>query len=157
MDETREPPATPAVRLIFEYDGDDVRLVSQQPVDVALTGFDLAGPVVPGHHYVETRSETDEALDRVPARGAFAASAEVFPEQPGEPITRVDVEKPQGAFTVVVPAGPNAVRAALVRVHAAGGDERLAAATTPVEGEPEVVELASFPLDRGQTLQEEER
>ena len=29
-----------AVRLIFEYDGNAVRLVLQQPVDVAVTGFD---------------------------------------------------------------------------------------------------------------------
>ena len=40
---------------------------------------------------------------RVQARSAFASSAEVFPEQPGEPIARVDVPR-RGAFTVVVPA-----------------------------------------------------
>ena len=105
----------PAVRLIFEYDGDDVRLVSQQPVDVAVSGFDLA-PAPAAGHFVELRTAANEPLNRVPVRGAFAASAEVFPEQHGDPITRVDVASPKGAFTVVVPAGPEAVRAALLQV-----------------------------------------
>ena len=37
-----QPMSTLAMRLIFEYEGDQVRLVSQQPVDVAITGFDIA-------------------------------------------------------------------------------------------------------------------
>ena len=67
MDETQEPGPLPAVRLIFEYDGDDVRLVSQQPVDVAVPGADLARELFPGH-YVETRDANNAPLARVPAR-----------------------------------------------------------------------------------------
>ena len=52
----------------------------------------------------------------MPARNAFSTSAEVFPEQPGESITRVEVPTPRGAFTVVVPAPGNADAVSLVRV-----------------------------------------
>jgi hypothetical protein len=146
--EGNPPPESGAVRLIFEYDGDDVRLVSQTRVDVAVTGFDLAPESRPGR-YIEVRSANDEGLGRVPVRGAFAASAEVFPERPGEPITRVDVAQPSGAFTVVVPAPAAAARVSLVEVTPAGPEAALPTArgTSPVPGESQTVELASFELE----------
>ncbi len=76
-----QPMSTLAMRLIFEYEGDQVRLVSQQPVDVAITGFDIARTQRPGWH-VDTRDAAGRTLARVPARDAFSASAEVFPETP---------------------------------------------------------------------------
>jgi hypothetical protein len=148
MDEVHERRPVPALRLIFEYDGDEVRLVSQHPVDMVVPGVDLAQVPHPGH-YVETRSAEDVPLARVPVREAFATSAEVFPERPGEPITRVDLPQAKGAFTVVVPAGAQAARVALLQVRA---PEELKAAragtraTTPTAGEPEVVEMATFTL-----------
>jgi hypothetical protein len=150
MADAHEPAVMPAVRLIFEYDGDDVRLVSQRPVDVAVSGFDLAPPPAPGH-FVELRTAADEPLARVPVRGAFAASAEVFPEQHGDPITRVDVASPKGAFTVVVPAGPEAVRAALLHVvppSQGPGPRPAPRSAAPAPGELEVREIATFELAR---------
>jgi hypothetical protein len=139
MDDAQERAPLPAVRLIFEIDGDAVRLISQQPVDIAVPGFDLAQVPHPGH-YVETRNSDNEALSRVPVREGFATSAEVFPEEPGEPITRIDLPKPQGAFTVVVPAGEAAKQIVLVQV--------LPRADVAPAGRTEagVVELARFPL-----------
>jgi hypothetical protein len=146
--EGNPPPGSGAVRLIFEYDGDDVRLVSQTPVDVAVTGFDLAQVPHPGR-YVEVRSATEEAIGRVPVRGAFSPSTEVFPEQHGEPITRVDVERPQGAFTVIVPRPPTATRVSLVEVSRPEVEGVLPAApaTSATAGEPRIVEIASFDLE----------
>src|SRR5689334_19853338 len=66
-----QPAPTKAVRLIFEYDGDQVRLISQQPVDVAITGADLAQVDHPGF-YVDARDPQDQTLARVAARNAFA-------------------------------------------------------------------------------------
>ena len=86
---------TYAVRLIHEYEGDRVRLVAQQLVEIAITGFDIARVKHPDY-YVDTRDEADWTLARAPAREAFAASAEVFPEQPGEPISRIGVVEPRG-------------------------------------------------------------
>src|SRR5215471_18695567 len=66
-----------ALRLIFEYEGDRVRLVSQQDVDVAVTGFDLPDVHPPGY-YVDSRDAGNQTLARVAARDAFGSSTEVF-------------------------------------------------------------------------------
>lgn len=158
MDDVHEPAPVPAVRLIFEFDGDEVRLVSQQPVDVAVPGFDLAQVPHPGH-YVEARNEANEPLSRVSVREAFSTSAEVFPEQPGEPITRIDLPRPQGAFTVIVPAGADATHVSLLHVQPSAKIEAVppgARATTGAAGEPEIAEIATFPLVAGPGRSEED-
>ena len=91
-----------AVRLIFEYDGDEVRLVSEHPVEMVVTEADTAQPRSAGY-YVDARDTAGRTVARVAAHTAFAGSMEVFPEQPGEPITRIDAAA-KGAFTVVIPA-----------------------------------------------------
>jgi len=148
VDEITQPMPTLAMRLIFEYDGDQVRLVSQSPVDLSITGFDLARTERAGY-YVDTRDGAGQTLARVPARGAFSTSAEVFPEQPGEPISRVEVAHPKGAFTVVVPAPSGADSVSVVRV-AAGAPRAVqpAARATSVEagGGLEVTDIAKFAL-----------
>ena len=145
------PPDRPAtVRLIFEYEGDQVRLVAQQRVDVAIPGLDLdVSPMPRPGHYVEARSATNEALSRVPIREALSGSAEVFPEEPGSPITRVDVAEPRGAFTVVLPAPEAAEQVAVVQVTERQPEARAvpAGTTSPVPGESEIVDIASFPLE----------
>ena len=143
-----QPASTRSVRLIFEYEGDQVRLVSQQPVDMVVTGFDLARGPDPGV-YVESRDAVGAPLARVPARSALVGSAEVFPEQPGEPIVRVDVPQPRGAFTVVVPVPDTTSQLTVVRVEPAQPQTLLppGGATSPVQGDAQVTDLASFPLD----------
>ena len=84
----------PAVRLIFEYEGDQVRLISQQSVEMAITGFDISSAEQSGY-YVDTRDSQDATLARIPVRNAFSASLEVFPENRNEQITRIDVEMPK--------------------------------------------------------------
>ena len=146
MNDTSQPSPTQAIRLIFEYDGDQVHLVSQQPVEMAITGFDIARSEHPGY-YVDTRDAADRTLARVPARNAFSASTEVFPEKPGEPITRVDVVKPRGAFTVVIPAPGNADHVSLVQVTPGKTEVSPSGrATSLVEGSTQVVEIARFQL-----------
>lgn len=114
-----DQPADPsgAMRLIFEYDGDDVRLIHQQPVDVLVPGFDAA-PDVRAGRFAEVRDVDDLPLARVAIRHD-ASSREVFPEDPADPITRVEVEHPSGAFTVVVPAPAAASQVALLDVDVA--------------------------------------
>ncbi|MET9089526.1 hypothetical protein ABZX77_48025 [Streptomyces sp. NPDC004237] len=144
----QQTPTARAVRLIFEYEGDSVTLVSQQPVDAVISGFDAHPEVRPGN-FVETRDEKGQRLARVPARGAFRESAEVFPEDHSQPITRVDVEA-RGAFTVLLPAPDEAVQVAVVRAAPAAPDARLApgGATSPPPGVTEDVDLATFQLER---------
>jgi hypothetical protein len=132
-----------AVRLIFEYDGDVVRLVSQQPVDMVVTGFDLAQRQQQPGVYVDARDAGGATLASVPAPNAFGGSLEVFPEQPGDPIVRVDVDRPRGAFTVVVPASEAASHVAVVRVPPA----QPPTATPQIAAAPQATDLATFPLD----------
>lgn len=147
MNEESQAAPTLAMRLIFEYEGEQVRLISQQPVDVAITGFDVSRTERPGY-YVDTRDSNGRTLARVPAREAFSRSTEVFPEQPGQPITRVDVEGARGAFSVVVPVAAGADRVAVVHVAPARPDAPHIGArgTSPSPGAAEVKELANFPL-----------
>ena len=131
-----------AIRLIFEYEGEVVRLISQQPVEMAIADSDISG-IEPSAHYVDIRDAAGKTLARVKARGAFGTSAEVFPERAGEPITRVDIPTPKGAFTVVLPIADNADHFTLVKVtpsvQAPGaGDLRVL--------QPVATDMASFPL-----------
>lgn len=136
------------VRLIFSYDGDEVTLVSQQVVDMRPSGPFFGDPRTPGH-YVEVRSAAGDLLAGAPAANAFTRSAEVFPENPEEPIVWVDVERPRGAFTVLVPAPETSAQVALVRVQAPSGPDAARAAgpggSAPAPAAPVV--LATFPLD----------
>src|SRR5215467_13743702 len=136
MSEPDQPGQPAAVRLIFEYEGDQVQLVAQQRVDVAVPGLDLdVSPTPRPGHYVEARSTTNQALSRVPVREAFGGS--------------VEVAEPRGAFSVVLPVPEAAEQVAVVRVtqrqpeapSLAGG------ATSPVPGESEIDDIASFPLE----------
>lgn len=143
---TNQPAPTAAVRLIFEYEGEKVRLVSQQPIDLAVTGSDIARTEEAGV-YVDVRNAEGANLARVPARNAFAGSLEVFPEKHGDPIMRIDMPKPKGAFTVVVPAPAAAKSVSVVRVSAAK-----AAAPAPAPEPPapsrELLRLSSSPAFR---------
>jgi hypothetical protein len=150
------PPQDPqlAVRLIFEYDGDDVRLVSEQPVEMIVpdqeSPLDIAAARAAGV-FVDARDEGNVTLARVRAPAAFESSVEVYPERPTDPFVRLDVPRPSGAFTVVVPAPASASRVALVRV-AEPPPGPLGAAPPARETEASrltrVSDIASFPLRR---------
>jgi len=141
----RPPPApVSAMRFIFEYDGDAVRLLSQQPVDMAITGAELGQSLAVGY-FVDARDADNRTLARVHARGLSGGTAEVFPETPGEPIVHVKVEQPKGAFTVVLPVPAGAARVALVQVlPQADAHTAAAGAAAPLRG----TDIASFPLHR---------
>lgn len=143
----RQPKPAPAMRLIFEYDGDEVRLVSQQSVDMVVTGADLAQVQAAGT-FVDARDASDRTVARVHARGVSEGMVEVFPEKPGQPIMNVKVDRPRGAFTVVLPAPKEAAKVAVVRVKRDAS--RAAAAGTAIGAEPplQTTELASFALQR---------
>jgi hypothetical protein len=137
--ETAQPQR--AVRLIFEYDGDDVRLVARQTVDMVVVDTDRTD--APGY-YIDARDSSERTLARVAARAAFARSREVFPERENEPIVRTDVQRPRGAFTVTLPAPETADHVTVVRIPAP------AEGVTEVRGRDRLasraIDLASFPL-----------
>ncbi|BAU84084.1 hypothetical protein SLA_3170 [Streptomyces laurentii] len=147
MNNPQQTAPAPALRLIFEYEGDSVRLVSQHPVDTVVGDLGAGAEARPGDFVVETRDDSGQRLARVAAHGAFLQSAEVFPENHTEPITRVNVEA-RGAFTVVVPAPADATRIAVVHVAPPGREELREGATGPSAEAARDVDLATFRLQR---------
>jgi hypothetical protein len=133
--------ATKATRFIFEYDGDQIRLVAQKDVEMEIPAPPARAATAPGH-YVDARDAGEQTLARAAAPGAFADSAEVFPEDHAEPITRIDVPR-RGAFTVTLPALDDADHLTVVRIGRP--DVRGAAAELQAAS---ATDLASFPLKR---------
>src|SRR6185369_10378719 len=93
-----------SLRLIFEYDGDQVELVLHQPVDM------VAPPSVPLDAFtdrlgswIELRNPEDVALHRQVLHDPSGPSTEVFSPDPDDSLRRVDRTRRNGAFTVVVP------------------------------------------------------
>lgn len=148
MSDTSPTPRPRSIRLIFEYEGDDVRLVMQQPVDLPAT---VSPPAQQTGFFVETRDAADRTIARLAAHGAFPDSVEVFPERHSDPITRLPVARPRGAFTIIVPASQDTDHVRLVQVTASPGGA--AQPTTPTFVQPQAAmqerEIARFPLQIG--------
>jgi hypothetical protein len=140
-------PPERAVRLIFEHDGDAVRLVAQLPVE-GTPAHSEAGTAPARGHYVELQASDGALLSRVAVPLAFPDTMEVFPETPGDPILRVPVQG-TGAFTTVVGVPQTAARVAVVRVSDVPGNAGPTGSPTPGAAAPsavETTELASFDL-----------
>lgn len=132
------PASSPAIRLIFEFDGDRVRVVQQTPVDMAAAALPLSSPDQPGV-FVDVRDASSRTLARVNAPNALSSSIEAFPEGHDQQFSRSDVAKPSGAFTVIVPMPAGADHVTIVRVATNGGG----ASTTGLR----TIDLVSFPLN----------
>jgi len=132
------PAPSGAVRLIFEYEGDRVRVVQQTPVDIAPSSLPVAKDEGSGV-FVEVRDAGDRTLARVPAPHDLSSSLEIFPERHDQPITRTDAARATGAFTVVVPVTPAADHVTIVRLAPGTGDAR--------SSELRATDLVSFPLN----------
>lgn len=111
-------PANPAraVRFVFAYDADGVRLVSRQEVAALAPPTD---PIEPERapaalgFFAELRDAGDAAVYRrvIPP---IPRDVEVFDETPDRTVSRVPVERPSGVFAVLVPDEPAAEHLALV-------------------------------------------
>jgi hypothetical protein len=110
------PQSGPVRRLTFEYDGDRIRLISEQHVRMIVPPtqpLDQADGV--GGFSVLLRDERDRPVYRFTRTSPIRHDAEVFSE-PGRErsIERVPVEHPKGAFVVLVPDVPGAKTLELV-------------------------------------------
>jgi hypothetical protein len=104
-----------SVRLIFEYDGDEVRLASRQHVAMLAPPSDeLEGFEQHAGFWAELRDPGGELLHRQVLRDPIRRDAEVFSPDPTQTITRIPVEQPKGLFVVVVPDTAAADHVALV-------------------------------------------
>ena len=111
-----ESPASGSVRLILEYDGDKIRLVSQQAVDVEppITDPTTATAEQMGFS-VEVRDDNLRVLHRQVMHDPLMTHPEVFSNEPGKTIARSTKPIKKGAFTVLVPAIPASDHVAFIR------------------------------------------
>ena len=92
------------MRLTFSYDGDDVKLLSQQRTDMMVPPSDpLKGYAKHKGFWAELKNERDKTLYRHVMHNPTKNDAEVFPETPDQSISREAAPKRKGVFVVVVP------------------------------------------------------
>jgi hypothetical protein len=100
------PPRTKALRLTFSYDGDKVKLISQQRTDMIVPPSDpVTGFRQQKGFWAEVKSESDKTLYRQVMHNPTRNDAEVFPDPdtPGAGLSREPAPKRKGVFVVVVP------------------------------------------------------
>lgn len=142
-----------AVRLTFTFEGDEVRLVSRQPVEMIAPPTDkLDGYEHEQGFWLEVRTGQDETLHRQVMQDPLRYDVEVFSPDPEQSVFRIPVGERSGSFTVVVPDLSEADHVALLSsgapTAAARGMTPEAAARAP---SGPATEFARFPLrpDRG--------
>jgi hypothetical protein len=97
-----EPPK--AVRLTFSYEGDQVKLISQLPVEMKAPPSDpVKGYARHKGFWAELKNEEDRTLYRQVMHNPTRNDAEVFSDDPEEGISREPAPKRKGVFVVVVP------------------------------------------------------
>ena len=93
-----------AVRLTFSYQGDQVKLISQQPVEMTVPPSDpVKGYEQQKGFWAEVKSDQDKTLFRRVLHNPTRNDAEVFTDDPEQSISRAPAPKRKGVFTVVVP------------------------------------------------------
>jgi len=98
------PESNKAMRLTFSYDGNDVKLLSQQRIDMIVPSSDaVKGYGTHKGFWAELRSGRDKTLYRTVMHNPTKNDAEVFPGTPNEGISREPAPKRKGVFVVVVP------------------------------------------------------
>ena len=112
-----QQPALGSVRLIFEYDGNKVRMVSQQDVDVEPPP---SRPQISAQEHtgfwVEVRDPKLQVLHRQVLSDPIMTHPEIFSNEPGRTIARSEKPVRKGAFTVLIPRLPDSDHLALIRV-----------------------------------------
>jgi hypothetical protein len=127
--------ADPAsLRLIFEYDGDQVNLVSRQPVDmVAPSSEPLEDFSERRGSWVELLAPDGAPLHRQVLHDPIRTSSEVFSPAAEGGLRRVGRTGRRGAFTVVVPDLARAEQVAVVAETAPSAATGPQAAAAPPE------------------------
>ena len=97
------PESNKAMRLTFSYDGNDVKLLSQQRTEMIVPPSDALKGYGEKGFWAELKSGSNKTLYRTVMHNPTKNDAEVFPETPGGQISREPVPKRKGVFVVVVP------------------------------------------------------
>lgn len=141
-----QPQTAGSTRLIFEYDGDNLRLVSSHDVELAPPASDAktAGADEAGF-WLEVRDARLQVMHRQIMHDPMMTHAEVFSNEPGKSIARSTTPVRKGAFTVLVPRLPTSDHLAFVRMDAPARER----ARTARVGAAPIGEIARFSLGKG--------
>lgn len=92
------------LRLVFAYEGDDVRLLSAERVEMTPLPSDALEPVekAAGFWY-ELRDGAERTLYRRIAQNPMRTSAELLTDDPDRPLRRVEIPDPGGEFVLLTP------------------------------------------------------
>jgi hypothetical protein len=92
------------MRLTFSYQGDQVKLISQEPVEMTLPPSDsLRGYEKHKGFWAELKGDQDKTLFRRVLHNPTRNDAEVFSDDPQQSISRAPAPKRKGVFVVLVP------------------------------------------------------
>lgn len=139
-DRMAQSPPKGAIRLIFEYEGDQIRLISQQEVDAAVPEGDATSDFQhESGFWLEVRSADNNVLHRRIMQDPTSSFPEVFAEE-GKTITRAETPIKKGAFTIIVPNIATSDHVAFIRSGPRAGIEALTETTAPMR------EIARFSL-----------
>ena len=112
-----------AIRLVFAHEGDQVRLVSRQRVDTLTPASDPTRAETAPGLWAEVRDTEGRTLHRRGLPDVLGPGVEVFAPDPARSASRAAVERPPGAFAVLVPELPEADHLALVAAPHPSGTE----------------------------------
>lgn len=142
-----------AMRLTFSYQGDQVKLVSQQPVEMTVPPSDpLKGYEEHKGFWAELKSDQDKTLYRRVLHNPTRNDAEVFSDDPEQSISREPAPKRKGVFVVVVPDTEKGHEVTLSRstgqpdIEAEGAPKGMAAMRSLATGP--ATEIARFKLKK---------
>jgi hypothetical protein len=142
-----------AMRLTFSYQGDQVKLLSQQPVDMTVPPSDpVKGYEEQKGFWAEVKSDQDKTLFRRVLHNPTRNDAEVFSDDPEQSISRQPAPKRKGVFVVVVPATDKGREVTLSRstgqpdVETEGAPKGMAAMRSLATGP--ATEIARFKLKK---------
>lgn len=97
-------PSNRALRMTFSYEGDRISLVSQQRVDMILPpSHPVDAPRGQAGFWFAVHDAKDRPVYRRVIQNPMRHDVEVFSPEGEASIHRRPVEKPRGAFTILVP------------------------------------------------------
>lgn len=106
-------PRHSAIRLLIQYDGDQLTVIDRREVETAAPPSDqLKGFEGQSGFWFELRDANGQALYRRVMQSPIQQEVEAF--EPDGSATRHVIEKPQGVFSVLVPDVPEADHVAIV-------------------------------------------
>jgi hypothetical protein len=144
----RKAPAKPkTLRLVYAYEGDEIKLVSKQSVDMLLPSPESKPEALDsfGLKY-ELRNKEEHPLFGNIIENPLRSDIEVFSDNPERTVRRVEMPKKKGVFVLLVPEIPEAENMVLLENKPSERGLRAFKAGETMTPEMETKEIARFSM-----------